>query len=117
MGFENRALVQDARTLAVCIEPGRFDYGATEQAPKMLERLADALEAVTWEAPTAEEWATTLRAERERQVAKGYDSDHDREHGVGHLLKWAIDYARQGKFVQSTALILAALEVVTEQED
>jgi hypothetical protein len=64
--------------------------------------------------PTPEEFGAAIQAERQRQVEKGYDAAHDRDHGLKHLLNWAIDYARRGKSVESAALILAALERVPE---
>lgn len=61
--------------------------------------------------PSAEEWADRIRAARERAVAKGYTPEHDAQHGVRHLLSWAIDYARRGRPEDSSGLIAAAIEL------
>lgn len=60
--------------------------------------------------PTRESWSSTLAEERDRQVAKGYTPQHDDEHGVRHLLNWAIEYARLGKHVEASALVWAAMD-------
>lgn len=58
------------------------------------------------------EWFAAINVERERQREKGFTSEHDREHGVDHLLMWAQEYARRGKPVKSAALIEAARELL-----
>lgn len=62
--------------------------------------------------PTPEEWAQTIRSERDRQVEMGYSTEHDDVHGLAHLLRWAIDYSRRGKAVESSALVAAALDLI-----
>lgn len=64
--------------------------------------------------PSAEEFRRQIAEERERQIECGYDAEHDRAHGVDHLLRWAQDYARRGRSVQSAALIEAAREMLRE---
>lgn len=60
----------------------------------------------------ADDFADAVQAERERQVAKGYDRAHDTEHGIDHLLVWAYEYALKGKPVKSAAMIEAARELL-----
>lgn len=66
--------------------------------------------------PSAEEWRRHIADERARQAEGGYDAEHDRLHGVDHLLTWAQDYARRGKNLSSAALIEAAREVLASGE-
>lgn len=89
------------------------------------EALEDALDKVlpsVWHAaagfrhtevpePSAEEWADRIVAAREKAIVKGYTSEHDRKHGIRHLLNWAIDYARRGKSEDSSGLIAAAIDL------
>ena len=51
-----------------------------------------------------------VRAERVRQVERGFDQAHDDKHGVDHLLRWAQEYSRRGERVKSDALVEAARE-------
>jgi len=51
-----------------------------------------------------------VRAERVRQVERGFDQARDDKHGVDHLLRWAQEYSRRGERVKSDALIEAARE-------
>lgn len=66
--------------------------------------------------PTVDEWRAAMDAERARQIEKGYDDEHDRRHGVAHRLRWAIDYARRGKSVESATMIRQALETLNRTE-
>jgi hypothetical protein len=66
-----------------------------------LAALAEAPEPVTDE---------DIYAERQHQISSGYSARHDDEHGIRHLLLWAIQYGKQHKSVESLALIRAALE-------
>lgn len=54
-------------------------------------------------------WNQKVLAERQRQIDKGYTPEHDKEHGLKHLLTWAYDYLGQGKHVEVGALLLAAV--------
>jgi hypothetical protein len=60
--------------------------------------------------PTAERWNRYIQEERKHQREGKYPTEHDREHGVDHLLRWAQDYSRRGLAVESSALIEAARE-------
>jgi hypothetical protein len=62
--------------------------------------------------PTVEQFKDTLSSVRRRQIAKGYTPEHDVEHGIRHILNWAIDYARRGRSEDSAGMIVAALELV-----
>ncbi|GAA4774449.1 hypothetical protein [Microbacterium gilvum] len=91
----------------------------------MVMQMADALERASQPVtePTVEEWAARAQAARDRAIAKGYGPEHDAEHGIRHLLNWAIDYARRGRAEDSSGLILSALalldsaEPVTEEQE
>lgn len=61
--------------------------------------------------PSAKDWARRISAAREKAIAKGYTPEHDAKHGVRHLLRWAIDYARRGKAEDSSGLIAAAIDL------
>lgn len=65
--------------------------------------------------PTIIEYAEILDAVRARQIAKGYTPEHDDEHGIRHLLNWAIDYARRRRPDDSAGMIRAALELLDRQ--
>jgi len=56
------------------------------------------------------EFNSQVLAERQRQIAKGYNEAHDDKHGVDHLIMWAQEYARVGAAVKSAALLEAARE-------
>lgn len=60
--------------------------------------------------PSPERWSEDIQAERARQREGEYTPEHDREHGVDHLLRWSQDYARRGKARASAALVEAARE-------
>lgn len=64
-------------------------------------------------APSVVEWSQTLREERMRQVERGYTDERDREHGLEHLLNYSLEYARHGRAIESHALTLAALDLIT----
>lgn len=53
-----------------------------------------------------------VQAERARQIAKGYDAAHDDEHGMAHLLTWAMHYLERGETVKAGALLVAAREAL-----
>lgn len=96
--------VEDAgEAAAVFVRHLREHYGITPPAhtPTDDER----------EAPSAEVWADRVRAARAKAIAKGYTPEHDAKHGVRHLLRWAIDYARRGKAEDSSGLIAAAMDL------
>lgn len=57
-------------------------------------------------------WDAAVQAKRAEQRAKGYTAEHDREHGVEHLLLWAQDYASRGRHLDAAALVEAAREVL-----
>jgi hypothetical protein len=79
-------------------------------------RAADAVLALFPQpTPSAEAWYVAVQAKRAEQRAKGYTADHDREHGVEHLLSWAKDYASRGRHLDAAALVEAAREVLVWQ--
>lgn len=83
---------------------------------QMNEPFADAILAAGFRRqgaiPSEEEFKDTLTSVRLRQIAKGYTPEHDDEHGIRHILNWAIDYARRGRSEDSAGMIVAALELV-----
>lgn len=52
-----------------------------------------------------------INAERERQIAKGYTPEHDRRHGVAHVLRWVLHYGSRGEHLKAYAMVEAALEI------
>lgn len=61
--------------------------------------------------PTPKQWDEQMDAERARQIEHGYDDAHDAEHGVAHLLTWAIDYARRGNNLAAATMARCALRM------
>lgn len=59
-----------------------------------------------------EEWQLAVENERLHQVEKGYTIDHDRKQGLLHLITNALYYADLGQHVQSTAIVLAAYQLL-----
>jgi len=47
-------------------------------------------------------------AERQRQIAMGYDAAHDDEHGLEHLLRHGYAYAMRGEILKAAAMMIAA---------
>lgn len=82
-----------------------------DELVELLQHIAAAF------APTPERWITKMDAERERQVAHGFDDRHDDEHGVAHLADWAIDYARRGKVVAASTMVRQILRIVTDSRE
>lgn len=64
-----------------------------------------------------------VAAERERQIAKGYDLAHDRTHGTGHIISqidervtaWRVGSSPRSDLNQLAALAVAAVEVADEE--
>lgn len=60
-----------------------------------------------------------IRTERESHAAKGYDAEHDRRHGVAHLVDWAAHYANpdsRESLVKAASLLVAAIEVIDKDQ-
>jgi hypothetical protein len=57
-------------------------------------------------------WTRKMDEEEKRQIEHGYDDAHDREHGVEHLLNWAIDYGRRGKNLEAATMTRKALWLI-----
>lgn len=75
------------------------------------------MNALTPEQRDRVDWRERIKIERQRQIAKGFDADHDAKHGVDHLLTWAQDYARKGEPLAAAALIEAARELLAPSPD
>ena len=58
-----------------------------------------------------------IRAERESQIALGYDQRHDDKHGFDHLAWWAQEYRSRGEFIKSLALWRAYDECTARRRD
>lgn len=89
--------------------------------PGMVEHLRDAVLAAGFHRtvkgePTVEEWSARAQAAREKAIAKGYTPEHDAEHGIRHLLNWAIDYARRGRAEDASGLILSAIALLDDEQ-
>ncbi len=52
-----------------------------------------------------------INAERARQIEKGYTPDHDRQHGIAHVLRYALHYGSRGEHLKAYAMVEAALEI------
>lgn len=91
-----------------------------EAWPCLANRLASALSSSMQEVEALrtvldpDEFAKAVQEERRRQIEKGYDRQHDKAHGIDHLLMWAQEYARQGKSVKYAALNEAARKLIAE---
>jgi hypothetical protein len=63
-------------------------------------------------------FARMVADERDRQRALGYTANHDREHGIYHLLDHARRLASEGRHVEAHAVLMAAVdvrEILTEE--
>lgn len=61
---------------------------------------------------TGDKFRAGVLAERMEHSAKGYDGAHDAEHGLVHLLDWAMEYAARGEHVKASSLVLAAKDML-----
>jgi hypothetical protein len=52
-----------------------------------------------------------VQAERDRQIAKGFDAAHDDRHGREHLIYWAKVYAEGGQVLEASAMLVALAEL------
>lgn len=83
--------------------------GATlKLTPREAQQLEDALEDDGFNSRVAQE--------RLRQKIKGYDLEHDRKHGIRHVLNLAYRYAAVGDRVRAAALIEAAADLTKDVE-
>jgi hypothetical protein len=60
------------------------------------------------------EFADAVAAERARQIEKGYTLDHDKEHGIHHLLALSAEYSRRNEPVKAAAMISAAWDLLPQ---
>lgn len=49
--------------------------------------------------------------------AKGYSLEHDRQHGLEHLVDWALHYLSQGEDHKAGGLLIAAKELLSEKKN
>lgn len=64
----------------------------------------------------AAQFRAAVGTERASHAGRGYDTAHDRAHGVPHLLRCSLDYASRGEAIKAGALIVAALHLSEELE-
>lgn len=62
------------------------------------------------------EFRRMVNAERKRQIEKGYDAQHDSQHGPIHLIALAQIYGRLGEPVKAAALNEAALDLMRSSD-
>ena len=92
----------NALSLLALVEPSEHtDPAEVRRCINELAALAEAPKDIT---------DGEIYGERQHQISQGYSASHDDEHGIRHLLLWAIQYGKQHKSVESLALIRAALE-------
>ncbi|QHB37223.1 hypothetical protein QDA03_gp18 [Microbacterium phage Terij] len=92
-----------AENLRRTMEPADRDAEQTGWLPQGYEPSIDILPAITDD---------VLSDEREHQYALGYDTTHDQEHGLIHVLSIALDYAKAGEHVKGWAMVQAALDAM-----
>jgi len=63
------------------------------------------------------EFRRLVANERRRQVEKGYDAQHDRQHGPIHLMALAQIYIRLGEPIKAAALVDAAQDLLRFAEN
>lgn len=78
------------------------------------EPTATPAESEGWTTPTPdpEQWSNIMDRERRRQIEKGYDDAHDRQHGARHLMNEAIERLRLGKVIQASTMIREAMRLL-----
>lgn len=113
---DHEKLIAEAEERLTVSRLGKSIMRETDRDLILIRKLAEALQAHVAPEPTVEEWATQANMAREKAIAKGYTPDHDAEHGVRHLLNWAIDYARRGRGADSSGLILSALALLDAEQ-
>ncbi|HWU28043.1 MAG TPA: hypothetical protein VN041_02995, partial [Microbacterium sp.] len=52
-----------------------------------------------------------INAERARQIEKGHTPEHDRQHGIAHVLRYVLHYGSRGEHLKAYAMVEAALEI------
>ncbi|HWU30213.1 MAG TPA: hypothetical protein VN041_14110, partial [Microbacterium sp.] len=52
-----------------------------------------------------------INAERARQIEKGHTPEHDRKHGIAHVLRYVLHYGSRGEHLKAYAMVEAALEI------
>lgn len=114
----------DRAEAALEVERRRGDT-AREQYADLRSRLAEVGTAIVG---ATDATLTALRdtaAERARQVTElGYTPEHDRDHGPGHVLSYALERIEQAgprpdreELVEAAALIIAAIEVLDARDE
>jgi hypothetical protein len=82
------------------------------QSGATYEQVSEALMAIVRLPPSPARFRSMIEDERLRQHEKGYTPEHDRAHGVHHLLTWAQEYSRRGEGLKAAALNEAAREIL-----
>lgn len=95
-------------------------YVEAREGATTADKAVAGLKAVYWagvrvgagETPTPDEWSAAMDVERVRQIEHGYDDEHDRKHGLRHIINWAIDYIRRGKTIEAATMLRSGLRIV-----
>lgn len=94
--------------------PDRVQAALLGQSVAPLVMLVhDAVLAAGFRRPVSPEPITEeqINAERARQIEKGYTPEHDRQHGIAHVLRYALHYGSRGEHLKAYAMVEAALEI------
>jgi len=97
-------------SIAGCLCMDRVFYKRTEDWGT---HLAEVFEGLGFRRPVSPEPITEeqINAERARQIEKGYTPEHDRQHGIAHVLRYALHYGSRGEHLKAYAMVEAALEI------
>ncbi|QDH93147.1 hypothetical protein QDA02_gp18 [Microbacterium phage Margaery] len=100
----------DAQYLGALAENLRRTMDAPEPDADTIGRLPEGHEAIIDLVPPITD--DVLSDEREHQYSLGYDTTHDQEHGLIHVLSLALDYAKRGEHVKGWTMVQAALDAM-----
>ena len=85
-----------------------------DEAREMADAILEAFRAAAADDSADRTVYDEVRAERHRQIERGYDAKHDDEHGIDHLTGWAQSYVARDTgrvgLVKAAALMVAAIE-------
>jgi hypothetical protein len=108
---DNEKLIEEAAMAILARSWGLGTMEAARADAEIALSVFHTAHSLASEPPSRDAWRDSIVDERCQQPSKGYTSDHDREHGLDHLLEWAQEYARIGEPLKSAALIEAARDL------
>lgn len=117
------ASLTTATTRVEVIQAAIQEAMAAEQdtsVPDLVEATLEAFQRVDTVPDSTMGVILQVRAERTRQIEKGYDLDHDDEHGPDHLMRLAQGYQgeyNRDRLVKAAALLVAAVEAMDRQAE